>query len=68
MAIPNFLVTAENRMSPRGSSVATPCTSVGLTNLVQLSLHLPCLCGSWVTRPTRLKGGNLEKKLLFQRR
>ena len=41
MATSNFLVPAENTAGPGCSSVATLCPSIGLTNLVQVSLHLP---------------------------
>ena len=46
MAMSNFLVLAENTMGPHWSSVATAGTSVGLTNLVQLSLYLSRLSES----------------------
>ena len=42
----NYLVMAENTMGPHWSSVATAGTSIGLTNLVQLSLYLSRLCES----------------------
>ena len=47
-AMSDFLVTAvaKNTMGPGWSPVANAGTSIGLTNLVQLPLHLYCLCGS----------------------
>ena len=41
-----FLVTAKNTIGSGWSSTATAGTSIGLTNLVQLSLHLSYLCES----------------------
>ena len=42
----NLIVMAENTMGSGWSSVVTAVTSIGLTNLVQLSLHLYCICES----------------------
>ena len=42
----NFLVTTKNTVGPGWSSAATAGTTIGLTNLVQLSLHFSDLCGS----------------------
>ena len=36
----NFLVTTKNTVGPGWSSAATAGTSIGLTNLVQLSLQI----------------------------
>ena len=44
--MPKFLVTAKNTMGTRWSSLATVGSSIELINLVQLSLHLSCLCES----------------------
>ena len=46
VAMPNFLVMAEMTVGSHWSSVATAGTSIGLTNLVQLSLYLSRLCES----------------------
>ena len=42
----NFFVPAKNTSGPGWSSVATAGTSMGWLILVQLSLHLSCLCSS----------------------
>ena len=48
MAISNFLVIANNTIGPGWSIVATVGNSIWLNNLMQLSLHLSFLCGSWL--------------------
>ena len=44
----HFLVTAESTLGPGWSTIATAGNSIGLTNLIQLSLHLSFLCESWL--------------------
>ena len=46
VAMSNFFVPAKNTSGPGWSSVATAGTSMGWLILVQLSLHLSCLCSS----------------------
>ena len=41
-----FLGDGRRYSGPGWSSVTTGCTSIGLTSLAKLSLHLSCLCES----------------------